>query len=144
VAASTSSGIHASLLLAGLTAAIAFGSPQRADAVDHTAGLRLQPHWSAEAGFSDPRLSSGGADRELVESISIPSSGPGPLPPVGYTLEPKRIGARARPPGVLRLNVKGFSLFEMRKGGGSEFRVRRIREREMRRPIVSLQFKKRF
>ena len=142
--ASASSGVSVSILLAGLTAGVAFGSPQRAGAVDHTNGLRLGTDWSAQAGFYNPQWSAGDAERESAESISIPSFGLGRRPSVGYTIDPQRIGGQAKSPGVLRLNLKGFSLIEMKEGNGPDLRVRRIREREMRRPIVSIQLKKRF
>jgi len=144
VKASASSGVFVSLLFASLTAGIAFGSPQRADAVDHTNGLRLGTDWGAQAGFSDPQWSAGDTERESVDYFSIPSFSLGRRPPVGYTIDPQRIGGQTKSPGVLRLNLKGFSLIEMKEGEGPDLRVRRIREREMRRPIFSLQIKKRF
>ena len=142
--ASASFGVSVSLLLAGLAAGIAVGAPQRADARDHTSGLRLGTDWSAQAGFSGHRWSAGDAERESVEFISIPSFGLGRRPPVGYTIDPDRIGGRAKSPAVLRLNLKGFSLNEMKEGNGPDLRVRRIKQRELRRPIISLQIKKRF
>ncbi len=142
--ASASFGVSVSLLLAGLAAGIAVGAPQRADARDHTSGLRLGTDWSAQAGFSNRQWSAGDAEGESVEFSSIPSFGLGRRPAVGYTIDPQRIGGQAKSPGVLRLNLKGFSLIEMKEGNGPDLRVRRIREREMRRPIISLQINKRF
>jgi len=127
-----------------MMAGVAFSSPQRADAVDPTNGLRLGTDWSAHAGFYNPQWSAGDAERESVESFSIPSFGLGRRPSAAYTIDPERMIGRAKSPGVLRLNLKGFSLIEMKEGNGPDLRVRRIREREMRRPIVSLQLKKRF
>jgi len=144
VKASASSGVSVSLLLAGLTAAVAFGTAQRADAHDHTNGLRLGSDWSAQAGFYDPQWSAGDVERESVESLSIPSFGLGRRPRVGYSIDPEFAGRHTKSPGVLRLNLKGFSLIEMKEGDGPDLRVRRVRQREMRRPIVSLQIKKRF
>ena len=53
-------------------------------------------------------------------------------------------GANAREATRLRLNLKGFSLLEAREREGTEVRVRRVRQREWRRPVVSLTLQKRF
>jgi hypothetical protein len=143
VKASASFGVSVSLLLVGLMAGVATVSPQRAAARDHASGLRLGPDWSAHAGFYNPQWSAGDAERESIESFSIPSFGLGRRPRVGYSIDPDLAGRHTKSPSVLRLNLKGFSLIEM-KEGNADLRVRRIRQREMRRPIVSLQIKKRF
>ena len=53
-------------------------------------------------------------------------------------------GAHARTAARLRLNVKGFSLLEAREREDPTIRVRRIRDREWRRPVLSLTLQKRF
>ncbi len=44
----------------------------------------------------------------------------------------------------LRLNLKGFSLLELEEEEGARVKVRRVREREWRRPLLSLTIQKRF
>ena len=103
--ASASFGVSVSLMLVGLMAGVATVSPQRAAARDHASGLRLGSDWSAHAGFYNPQWSAGDAERESIESFSIPSFGLGRRPRVGYSIDPDLAGRHTKSPSVLRLNL---------------------------------------
>lgn len=82
----------------------------------------------------------------LLPSFGSPGSGSRTRKSAAASLpDPRALkGANARKAARLRLNLKGFSLLEAREREGTEVRVRRVREREWRRPVLSLTFQKRF
>jgi len=48
-------------------------------------------------------------------------------------------------PGVLRFNFKGFSVLQLRAGGGGPgLRVQRLRDKRLHRPLISFTINKRF
>lgn len=87
--------------------------------------------------------------RLLPRSVSAPAAAPRSrlrLSPAASLPDPRSLkGAGSRDEAaMLRLNLKGFSVLEARDGEGAELRVRRIRERELRRPALSVTLQKRF
>ena len=63
-----------------------------------------------------------------------------PLPRGARSLQPTRTDDDFK----LRFNVKGYSLLEVDDGAATRFSFRRIRERELRDPAVSLTLQKKF
>lgn len=82
----------------------------------------------------------------LLPSFGEPRSGrPSRRSAAASLPDPRALkGANASAASRLRLNLKGFSVLEARDGADAEVRVRRVREREWRRPVLSLTFQKRF